>query len=115
MRPFLSDVRFWLYLAAWLPYVTFVFRYAFFSPWYATPLGRSLLLSKGVIALLLTHALLIVALGRRYPGASAVQAVIVGGVIAAGWFQLITLLRLQRQARSDRPKTKEKPRAPILD
>ena len=90
--------EFWLYLAAWAPYTAFVLLYGFRSPWYRSALGRSLLLSKTVIAVLLTHVLLLVIFGD-YPGRGAVRAFMVGAVIVAGWYQLTTLVRLQRQAR----------------
>lgn len=96
---FWTRFDFWLYLAAWIPYAGFVVLYATRSPWYRTGLGRSLLLSKTVVAVLLTHALLIVIFGRRYPGVEYVHGFLVGGVIVAGWYQLAYLTRLQRQAR----------------
>lgn len=108
---FYVNWAFWLYLSAWVPYTLFVALYAFRSPWYRSALGRSLLLSKTVIAVLLTHALLIVVLGADYPGREYVRGFLVGGVIVAGWVQLLTLVRLQRQARRcDRTQDSERTR-----
>lgn len=98
---FLEEPRFWIYLAAWVPYTSFMLLYGFLSPWYRTAVGRSLLLSKSVITLLLTHALLSLLFGRGYSGSGILIAMVIGLVVPAGWLQLILLLRLQRQARTD--------------
>lgn len=96
--PFYTLWEFWLYLAAWVPYTAFVLLYAFRSPWYVEPIGRSLLLSKGVIAALLSH-LLALYIWPDYYGHDVVRVVIVGGAICAGWYQAITLFRLQQDDR----------------
>lgn len=103
MPDFLTNPLFWLYLAGWIPYTAFVLLYGFRSPWWVSVLGRSLLLSKCVIWLLLTHALLIVSMGPGYPGAGTIRAVLIGGVITAGWAQLSMLLREQTRDRKPEP------------
>lgn len=91
-------VEFWLYLLVAIPYSLFVVLYSTRSPWYATAMGRSLLLSKTVIALLSIHVCLILAFGD-YPGSAVVRALVVGGAILAGWTQLFLLIREQRAPR----------------
>lgn len=90
--------EFWLYLAAWVPYMGFVVLFVARSHPWTDPVARSLLLSKGVIAALLSH-LLALYIWPDYHGKDAVRAVIVGGAIAAGWYQAITLFRLQQEDR----------------
>lgn len=90
-----------LYLAVAVPYTLFVLLYASRSQWYATPLGRSLLLSKTVLALLSWNAVFSLAFGG-YPGQGLVRVLIVGGAIIAGWSQLILLIAEQsKQPRAD--------------
>lgn len=87
-----------LYLAVAVPYSLFVILYATRSPWYRTGIGRSLLLSKAVIAVLSVNAVLGLAFGP-YPGQGVVRAFVVGGAIIAGWSQLTLLILEQRNAR----------------
>lgn len=89
----------WLILA-WIPYTAFVLLYGFGFPWWVTPLGRSLLLSKTAIWLLLTHFLLRAWVGQ-YPGDEAMVPLLVAGVTIAGWTQLWFLSRTWAQVRRD--------------
>jgi len=93
-------LAFWLVLA-WIPYTAFVLLYGLGFPWWSTALGRSLLLSKGVIWLLLTHFLLRAWVGG-YPGEGATVPLLVAGVIGAGWTQLWFLARTWRKYRGAR-------------
>lgn len=90
-----------LYLAVAAPYTLFVILYATRSPWYRSVLGRSLLLSKAVIAALAWNAVLAFAFGD-YPGRDAVRVFVVGGALLAGWTQLWLLIHEQRAARRER-------------
>lgn len=96
--PFYAEPVFWLYLLVAIPYTAFVLLYATRSKWWVSPLGRSLLLSKSVIALLASNAVLGLALGN-YPGRDVVRGVIVGSAIVAGWYQLSALIRIQQEER----------------
>lgn len=88
-----------LYLAVAIPYTLFVLLYGFRSrP--GSAIGRSLLLSKLVIAALAWNAILAVQFGE-YPGREFVRTFIVGGALIAGWTQLALLIREQRASRSD--------------
>ena len=98
------SVVFWLYLAVAIPYSLFVILYASRSPWYRSGLGRSLLLSKAVIAALAWHAVLVLFM-EDYPGEMFVRALVVGGAIIAGWSQLILLAIEQKRARDEWPRT----------
>jgi hypothetical protein len=89
------------YLLVLIPYTAFVILYAFRSPWWETGMGRSLLLSKTVIAALSWNAVLALWLGE-YPGRGAVRVFVVGGAIVAGWSQLYLLLKEQHAARHRR-------------
>lgn len=95
---------FWLYLAVALPYSLFVILYMARSKWYATAMGRSLLLSKSVIAALAVNACLAFA-WPDYPGQDVVRVFIVGGALVAGWSQLTLLILEQRR---DRQRHKER-------
>lgn len=95
---------FWLYVLVAVPYTLFVVLYATRSPWYRTAIGRSLLLSKIVIATLSIHAVLSVIFGD-YPLKEAVRMFVVGAAIVAGWSQLILLVIEQYRARH--PENKE--------
>lgn len=95
-----------LYLLVAVPYSLFVILYATRSPWYRTAMGRSLLLSKAVIAALSVHAVLSLWFGD-YPGRDMVRVFVVGGAITAGWTQLTLLIIEQRRARACREETKE--------
>jgi hypothetical protein len=86
------------YLLVLIPYTAFVVLYATRSPWWETGMGRSLLLSKTVIAALSWNAVLALWLGE-YPGRDIVRGLIVGAAIVAGWSQLYLLVREQHAAR----------------
>lgn len=101
--PFWSNWVFWLYAAAWLPYTLFAFFYGTREPWWTEPIGRSLLLSKTAISLTLTNVLIALAFPDFPRG---VRIVLICLVASAGWYMLVALLRLQRQARRCRS-TKE--------
>lgn len=86
-----------LYLLVAVPYTLFVILYAFVSrP--KSAIGRSLLLSKLVIALLAWNAILALWFGEYFLR-EAVRWLIVGGAIIAGWSQLVLLIMEQRKAR----------------
>ena len=93
----MPPLAFWLILA-WIPYTAFVLLYGFGFPWWSTVLGRSLLLSKTAIWLLLSHFLLRSAVGD-YPGDEAMVPLLVTGVTIAGWTQLWFLVRTKREYR----------------
>jgi hypothetical protein len=88
----------WMYLAVAVPYTLFVVLYATRSRWWVSNIGRSLLLSKGVIALLSIHVVVSLAF-PSYPGQEAVRLLVVGGAIVAGWWQLALLVKEQQRAR----------------
>lgn len=94
----MSDPAVWLYLAVAVPYTAFVVLYLTRSPWFRTALGRSLLLSKAVIAALAWNAIFALAFGD-YPGREVLRVFIVGGALIAGWSQLYLLIREQRAQR----------------
>lgn len=83
-------------VAAVTPYALFVIFYAARSPWYANAVGRSLMLSKFVIMMLLGHVLVVLSIGD-YPGRLPVWATLFVLTSVAGTWQLLTLLRLQRR------------------
>lgn len=86
-----------LYLAVAVPYTLFVVLYAAVSrP--RSAIGRSLLLSKAVVAALAWNAVLALFFGE-YAGREFVRTFIVGGALIAGWAQLGLLIREQRRAR----------------
>lgn len=88
-----------LYLAVAMPYTAFVILYAAISrP--RSGIGRSLLLSKAVIAALSWNAILALLFGE-YPGREIVRTFIVGGALVAGWAQLALLIREQRASRRE--------------
>jgi hypothetical protein len=88
-----------LYLAVAIPYTLFVILYAAVSrP--RSAIGRSLLLSKLVIAALAWNAVAALVFDD-YPAREFVRTFIVGGAILAGWTQLALLIREQRASRSD--------------
>ena len=95
----MSDGRWWAFalcIVALAPYALFVFFYALRSPWWASPVGRSLMLSKTVIVLLLSHVLVVLAAGD-YTYRVQVWAVLFVMVTIAGITQFVLLLRLQRR------------------
>lgn len=92
-----------LYLLVLVPYTLFVVLYATRSPWYRSAMGRSLLLSKSVIAALAWNAVLALWLGD-YTGRGVIRVFIVGGAIVAGWAQLILLVIEQRKPDDGQPR-----------
>lgn len=97
---------FWLYLAVAIPYTLFVVLYAAVSRPHDA-LGRSLLLSKCVIAVLAWNAVLSLANPGGYPGQTLVRILVTGGALVAGWWQLSLLLIDQRNARREADRCKE--------
>lgn len=86
-----------LYCAIAIPYTLFVILYAVVSrP--RDAIGRSLLLSMFVVALLAWNAVLALWLGD-YAGRMVVRVLVIGGALVAGWSQLALLVREQRAAR----------------
>lgn len=100
MQAFWSDWRFWLLTAAFIPYATFAVTYGLRAPWYRSQVGRSLLLSKAVIAATLLSAIV----GRMFPHYTfrwGLFALLIGLAVVAGWYQLITLLQILHRHRSE--------------
>lgn len=90
-------------LAAFFPYALFVGFYFFRSPWQLNPTGRTLMLSKFAIMLLLGHVLVVLFVGD-YPGRIYVWAGLFVLLSIAGSAQLANLLHLQRQAADGHPR-----------
>jgi hypothetical protein len=82
-------------IAALSFYALFVLSYATRSPWYSSTVGRSLMLSKTSIVLLLSH--LLIALVRPYEARFITWSVLFTLLATAGAWQLAMLLRLQNQ------------------
>jgi hypothetical protein len=90
-------VGFWLYVALWLPYTALVFVYGIGSPWYSSAIGRAFFLSKLALCLLTSFILSIFLFGR-YPWLEEVRAGLLTLLGVAAWYQLVAVLRIQRQA-----------------
>lgn len=99
---FYANWSFWLYFAAWLPYTLLIITYGSGSPWYRSAIGRSLMFTKVAIVLVLTNVLVTYIWGD-YGWRDVTRALLLGVVIAAGWYQFATILREQRQDRYDHP------------
>lgn len=101
MSPFYEAWQFWLLVLTLVPWLLFVVLYAIRSPWYRTPVGRALMLSKVVIVAVLLNGIV----GRVWPHhhevRAAVYAVLIGGSFLAGCYQLLNLLHEQRRDRAD--------------
>lgn len=91
-----NEIAFVLCVLALVPYALFVLFYALRSPWYGSPIGRSLMLSKAVIVALLSHVLVVLKVGD-YPGRLTVWAVLLVLAAVAGGTQLAILLKEQRR------------------
>lgn len=109
--------RWWAFalcIVALAPYALFVAFYALRSPWWSSPVGRSLMLSKFVIVLLLSHVLVVLAAGD-YTYRIAVWAVLFVMVAIAGATQFVLLLRLQRRiSNGDNPRRRASDQKEIL-
>lgn len=91
----------WLYVALWLPYTALVFVYGLGSPWWRAPIGRAFFLSKLALCLLTSFILSIFVFGR-YPWRDEIRAALLAVLGVAAWYQLLAVLRLQRQKRRSR-------------
>jgi hypothetical protein len=97
--PFYASWPFWLYLAAWLPYTLLIITYGFGSPWYSSAIGRSLMLTKVVIVLVLTNILTTYLVGDVPPAMPFGSVTLLVVAVIAGWYQFVTILGVQRQGR----------------
>lgn len=93
MTPFYANWIFWLYFAAWLPFIGTAITYGFGSRWWTSHIGRSLLLTKVSIILLLGNVLLSLAIPNSPGERALIRVVLVGIVIIAGWYQYGAILR----------------------
>lgn len=86
-------------IMALVPYTLFIIIYGVRSPWWKTPVGRSLMVSNVVIIMLLGHLLVVIT--SPYPGRLFVWAALFVLWMGSGVFQLVMLLRLQRRNRKE--------------
>lgn len=104
MTAFWSQPDFWLYFVAWLAFLSLASIYGFGSPWYGSPVGRSLLLMKVAILAVLTHVLLLFVFGD-YPGSNLVRFITLSGVTVIAWYQVVVWRGIQRAHRNgDHPR-----------
>jgi hypothetical protein len=87
-----------------IPLLIFVVRYARYSPWRDTALGRNVLYQKSAISLVV----LILLLGLFYPTfalRSEIRLVAYLVVAYSFWFDVVTLIKIQHQYPLGRQKT----------
>ncbi len=102
MSHFYTNWVFWLYFAAWLPFMLTVLNYGFRSPWWTTAIGRSLLLTKVSIVTVLSNILISFMFPHFDEWRDIMRVLLVGGAIVAGTYQFTAILRILRQARDER-------------
>lgn len=103
MPAFYEHWPFWLYFAAWVPFMGLTLLYGLGSPWWRSHIGRSLFLVKLSLAAVLTNVLA----AFMFPGyafQNEIRAVLIGLVVVAGWYQLSAFLSVQRQGKSGAPR-----------
>lgn len=101
VRDFYDNPTFWFYLVTMLPYLVFVVLYGVRSPWSRTPIGRNIMLLNASIVLILTNVLGALVFGE-YLLRDAIRVVCLGGVLAAGWYQVKNVLVAQKKDRYSR-------------
>jgi hypothetical protein len=87
-----------------IPLLIFIVRYARYSPWHDTALGRNVLYQKSAISLVV----LILLLGLFYPDftlRSEIRFVAYAAVAYSFWFDVVTLIKIQRQYPLNSPKS----------
>ena len=75
----------------------FVIVYAFWSPWWASWLGRAIFSGSLGLALLVDLSLAYQLLGDDYPGRDAVRLTVYSLIAAGSWMSLIVLLASKRR------------------
>ena len=93
---------FWLYAAGAVPWAACAIAYGIRSPWYRSPIGRSLFGSWVSLACVLILAALFRVLPLPHPVIFVLAVVVLSAVDVAGFIQLVTVLHLQRRDRADR-------------
>lgn len=96
MPPFWARWWFWLYAAAWLPYLGCLLFYGLRSPWWRSRVGQSLMTLYASLVGVLTVVLLVQVAPLPNPVGHLLIAITLGSVAVAGFIQLATILRLQR-------------------
>lgn len=96
--PFWTNWVFWLYVLLLVPFLLALIVYGR-SPWRAEPIGRAFfwLLASMVSVLLFAVVALSGVIGP--PLTDVLRAVLLGGVMVAGWRLFFQIVRLKREAR----------------
>lgn len=96
---FYTELRFWLFAAALLPFLLCLVFYGFRSPWRDSRVGKSLMVLYGSLVAVLLYA--VVAVANVFPEMvqQVARVVLLGGISVAGWIQFANVLHFQRQAR----------------
>jgi hypothetical protein len=95
---FLGNWIFWGYLTVLIPFLAFVILYATRSSWRLTRAGQGVMIISGTLTLLLLQTELNLMFGE-WPGRDIVRVIVLLGGFVGGWYQLVTLLRAQRDDR----------------
>lgn len=88
-----------------VPLVLFIFLYGTRSPWRLTPLGRSLMLQKLLLVLLVGFSLFSTIV-HDYPGYVWIRILIYLAVAAALWTDVYLLRQVQKRYPFTRPQRK---------
>lgn len=96
---------FWVYLVATVPWAGCLIFYGLRSPWWLSPTGRAQITTYASLTVVLGFATVLRLFQFPHPALVAVVLVCLGGVCAAGVWQLTNVLRIQQKFRRDRDGT----------
>lgn len=97
--PFWANEVFWLYVALLLPYALCLIFYGFRSPRQKEPVGQALLAVLASLVAVLLFAVVALSGLIGPPLTDVLRFVLLGAVMAAGWWLFAQIVRLQAEAR----------------
>jgi len=92
-----------------LPLILFIYRYARYSPWTMSFVGRALMGEKIAFSLVIALVLL-GSYAHDYPGRDWIRLVVYASVLVFLWWDFMNLLHIQNKARGVQKKVRWKDR-----
>lgn len=91
----LATLTDYIAVSALLPLSLFVYYYARYSPWRATPIGRTMMYKNLSFIAVFSVIALGLFLGDAYPGRDTLRFIVYTTVVIMFWVNFITLRRVQ--------------------
>jgi hypothetical protein len=101
VQPWYTNLTFWAYAFAWLPFFLFVVIYATKSPWQTTPVGRGMMALAASLTAVLTFVMVVISVPLPDDVKTLLRGATMGGVALSGYLQLKNLLVILHRRKTD--------------